>query len=123
MLAISIYDGGCDNISFFTRICEIEGCVVPDNRTPFNTLEEAQKVLEMYADKCSTPSPSGSYLTVFIGRKTGDDVAPLARLAVTVRDGLASASIVSNDASRVDTAPVAVNSDDDVVAIVRKVLA
>ncbi|NPT58115.1 hypothetical protein [Paraburkholderia elongata] len=122
MLAITFYDGEYDNISFFTRICELEGSAVPFDRPPFSLLEEAARVLEMCTDKYSTPLPAGEHVPVFVGRKTGTEDKPLARLDIRITGGQARASIESKDAPRVDTEPVAVDSDDDVATIARKVL-
>jgi hypothetical protein len=122
MLAISIYDGKSDNISFFTRICEIEGSAVPEGRPPYTVFEEAAKVLEACADKYNTPRPAGEYITVFVGRKAGTEVSPLMRLNVHVQGGQASAYMIGEGPRR-STEPVAVATDDDVATIVRKILA
>lgn len=122
-LEISFYDGEYyGDRPAPTHLCSIEGSVVPDDRPPFDTLEEALRLLEMCADKYSTPRPRDTCFTMFIGRKTGDALEPLARLYVYARDGFASAGVVGLG-PKWDTEPVLYSPDDDVVTIVLKVFA
>lgn len=123
-LTICFYDGEfMDDFAALTYLCKIEGSVERYDGPPLSALDEAMLLVDMFAKRYSTPSPSGSYLTVFIGRKIGTEVEPLVRLDTRISEGLASASIIGKDAQRVDTAPVAVDTDDDVATIVRKILA
>jgi hypothetical protein len=123
LLAISVYDGEyAGDIALLAHICDIEGSVVPHGRPLFSLFEEALKMLELCAEKYSTPGLPSQCLTVFVGRKTSTGIQPLARLDVVARNGLAGASITSA-APRVDSEPVRYASDDDALTIVRKVLA
>jgi len=123
-LTISFYNGEyMDDPAALTYLCKIEGSAERYDGPPLSVLDEAMVLVDMFAKRYSTPSPSGSYITVFIGRKFGTEVEPLARLDTRISEGLASASIVGKDAPHVDAALVAVDSDDDVGTIVRKILA
>jgi hypothetical protein len=123
MLAIAFYAGEyTGDASTLKYLCDIEGSVTPGGRPPFTALEETQRVLAMCTERYSTPSLAEPALTVFIGRKKRGRTTPLARLNVLLHDGLARASIVREDAQSVAVGPVAVDSDDDVATIVRKVL-
>jgi hypothetical protein len=124
MLEISLYDGEYDgDLAALTHLCDIEGSVVPEDRPPFSPLEETLRVLEMCADKYSTPRPADDRFTVFIGRKTGrTELEPLVRLDVCARNGYASASVLSTNGPRWDTERVRYAADDDVVTIVGKIL-
>jgi hypothetical protein len=122
ILTIAFYDGEYDgDMAPLVLICEIEGSAVPDGRPPYSPLEEALKVLELCADRDSTPRPSDCF-TVFIGRKTGTAIRPLARLDVYARNGYASASVLSTDSPRTDTESIRYSLDDDALTIVRKIL-
>ena len=124
MLAIAFYAGEyTGDASALTYLCDIEGSVTPGGRPPFTALEETLRVLAMCAERYSTPSLAEPALTVFIGSKKRGRTTPLARLDVLLHDGLARASIVRDDAPRVSTEPVPVDSDDDVATVVRKILA
>ncbi|MEM5366430.1 hypothetical protein V4C53_10335 [Paraburkholderia azotifigens] len=94
---------------------------MPTNRPPFDPLEEALKVLEVCSEKYSTPHP-GDVFTVFIGRKDGVTVEPLARIDVYARDGVASSSVLLNTAPRFDTEQVCYAPEDDVVTIALKII-
>ncbi|MFC5431083.1 hypothetical protein ACFPTO_20090 [Paraburkholderia denitrificans] len=123
MLKITIYDGEYSRpMACLARLCEIEGSVTPFDRPPFSVLEEALRVLEMCADRYSIQPLSGTYFTVAIGRKVGDEVTPLLRLDGCTQNGWASASAVGQG-PRWDTAPVRYEPGDDAVEIVRKILA
>jgi hypothetical protein len=123
-LTISFYNGEyMDDPAALTYLCKIEGSAERYDGPPLSVLDEAMVLVDMFAKRYSTPSPSGSYITVFIGRKFGTEVEPLARLDTRISEGPASASIVGKDAPHVDAALVAVDSDDDVGTIVRKILA
>jgi hypothetical protein len=122
VLSIAFYDGEYyGDISRQVRICDIEGSVVPTNRPPFDTLEEALKLLELCSEKYSTPHP-GDVFTVFIGNKDAVTVEPLARIDVYARDGVASASVLLNAAPRFDTEQVRYAPEDDVVTIALKII-
>jgi hypothetical protein len=121
-LVLDFYDGEYDgDRSALTHLCSIEGSVVPHGQHQFDTLEEASKLLELCADRYGSRRPCDSCFAVFIGRKSGDAVEPLARLDVYARDGHASASVVGFG-PRWDTEPVVYVPDDDVVTMVRKIL-
>lgn len=123
MLTIAIFDGEYDgDLSALTHLCDIAGSVVPDGCPAYPPLEEALQLLEMCADKYSTPGPSGDCLTGFIGRKIGDKVNLLARLDVFAHNGEAHASVPCHSSPRWDTEQVRYLPDDDVVTIVRKIL-
>jgi hypothetical protein len=111
------------DMSAMTYLCDIEGSAVPDGRPPFTTLEEARRVLEMCTKLYSTPTLPALALTVFIGRKKRGKTTPLARLDILLHDGYANTTIDAIDAPRVAMEPVAVDTDDDVATIVRKILA
>ena len=124
LLVIEIFDGEYfGDESELTHICDVEGSVPPDGRPPFTVLEETARVLELCADKYSTPAPAGDALTVFIGRRTRGATATLARLDVQIEHGLAHASIVCSDRPREDAEPVPVSREDDVVTVARKIFA
>jgi hypothetical protein len=123
ILTIAFYDGEYDgDMAPLVLICEIEGSAVPDGRPPYSPLEEALKLLEVCADRYSTPRPSCDCFTVFIGRKTGIAIRPLARLDVYARNGYASASVLSADSPRTDTESIRYSLDDDALTIMRKIL-
>src|ERR1700676_1258600 len=107
-------------VEALVHLCDIEGSAEPHDRPPFNTFEEACRVLDMCGERYSTPAQAPA-LTVFIGRKT-DAIIPLARLDIVVKDGQAYCNVMRDDTPRIDLEPVAVASDDDVVAVARKVL-
>ncbi|ASL44111.1 hypothetical protein bAD24_I11515 [Burkholderia sp. AD24] len=122
-LTICFYDGEfMDDFAALTYLCKIEGSVERYDGPPLSVLDEAMLLVDMFAKRYSTPSPSGSYVTVFIGRKIGTEVEPLVRLDTRISEGLASASIFCKDAPHADAASVAVDSDDDVGTILRKIL-
>ncbi|MCG5078503.1 hypothetical protein [Paraburkholderia tagetis] len=122
VLTIAAYDGKyTGSLDLLAHLFDLDGSVVPYDRPPFSVLEEALKVLELCADKYSTPRPNGEYLSVLIGRKCGSETEPLARLDIRVKNGLARASIVAGDTASAETAAVVVDTDD-VATIVRKVL-
>lgn len=74
----------------------------------------------MSADKYSAPRPLSDCFVAFIGRKTGSEIQPLARLDILAHNGRAEASITSADSTRVDTESVPYTEDDDVVTIACK---
>lgn len=122
-LRIALYDGDFNgDMTSLVHICDIEGSLVPDGRPPYGLLEEALRVLEICAEKHATPRPRGDCITVFIGRKANAAVCPCARLDVFAHNGEASASVMSRGSPRWDTQPVRYAPDDNVVAIVRKIL-
>ncbi|MFM0146553.1 hypothetical protein [Paraburkholderia sp. RL18-085-BIA-A] len=123
LLTIAMYNGEYDgNLDALKQLCVIEGNAVPDGRPPYSPLEEALKLLEVCADRYSTPRPSCDCFTVFIGRKTGIAIRPLARLDVYARNGYASASVLSADSPRTDTESIRYSLDDDALTIMRKIL-
>lgn len=116
-LTIAFYDGD----DALVQLCDVEGSVVPDDSPPFALLDEVRRVLELCAEKYAAPCASGERFTVLIGRRTGAQVKPLARLDVDVSTrGLARASVYAAG-SRTDIA-AACEADDDVVATVLKIL-
>jgi hypothetical protein len=124
MLKIMFYDGEYDgDLTALAPICEIDGSVVPEDRSPYTTLEETLRLLEMCADKYSVPRPLDKCFTVFIGRKAGGKVESLARLDVYAQNGSAVGSLLCEDSPRMDCEPVLYSPDDDVVTILRKLLA
>ncbi|MBC8750180.1 hypothetical protein OKW43_005805 [Paraburkholderia sp. WC7.3g] len=104
MLEISFYDGEyIGDAALLTKLCEIEGSVVPDGLPPYSELEETLRALEMCAERYSTPHPVSECFTVFIGRGTDAKVKPLMRLDVMAREGCASASVLSENRPCEDT--------------------
>ncbi|WP_143810938.1 hypothetical protein [Paraburkholderia piptadeniae] len=123
VLTIAAYDGKyTGSLDSLAHLFDLEGSVVPYGRPPFSALEEALKVLELCADKYSTPRAAGKHLTVFVGRGTGTGVKPVLRLDIGIDERHAVATIVGEPPLYAHTATVDVNDDDDVAAIVRKVL-
>ncbi|SDD96524.1 hypothetical protein [Paraburkholderia lycopersici] len=122
MLTITIYDGEIVAPDSLVHLCDVEGSAEAYDRPPFTALEEALRVLEMCSDRYSTPHLSGTGFTVFIGNKEGLEVTPLVRLDGYAHNGYASAGIVGAG-PRFDTVPAKYAPDDDVVEIVRKILA
>lgn len=122
MLQITIFDGEAAEPNTLVHLCDIEGSSEPYDRPPFSVLEEALRVLQMCEERYSTPRLSGTGFTVFIGSKKGLEVTPLVRLDGYARNGYASAGIVGLG-PRFDTVPAKYTPDDDVVEIVRKILA
>ncbi|MEX3992717.1 hypothetical protein AB4Y35_18325 [Paraburkholderia sp. EG286A] len=124
LLEISLYDGEFLGImSPFAKICSIEGGVTPYGRPPFSPLEEAWILLEMCAERYTTPPPRSDCLTVFIRRQNRGDteVEPLIRLDVYAHNGEATATIVSRTPAW-DTERVRYQPDDSAVTIVLNVL-
>jgi hypothetical protein len=123
MLKITFYDGEYDgDLTALVPICEIDGSVVPEDRSPYTTLEETLRLLEMCADKYSVPRPLDKCFTVLIGRKANTKVESLARLDVHACNGRASANVRCKGAPDCKTEPVPYEPEDDAVAIVLKVL-
>ena len=104
MLTIAFYDGEYDgDTAPLVHICDIEGSAVTYGRPPFSVLEETMHILEMCADKYSTPRPLSVYFTVFVGRKIAAEIRQLTRLDVVAQNGNVRASIMSADSPRIDT--------------------
>lgn len=122
-LIVAFYDGKyTGDAASLTRLCEIGGSAVPYDRPPYPLLEEVVHLLEICAERYSTPRPAGECMTVFIGRKGGTEVEQLVRLDVLARNGRVSAMIAREDGSRANIGPVACDEDDDVATILRKIL-
>lgn len=115
-LHIAFYDGeaGADAL---THLCDVEGDV---EHEPFNTLPEALRVLTLCTKRPDMPR-AGRCFTVFIAHRR-PVLTPLLRLDVYAHNGSASAG-VTGPGPRWDTEPVNYGPDDDMVEIVRKVLA
>ena len=100
------------------------GCVEADPRE--SLWRRAAEALE----SGGTLRPTGPFCrakaaTVFVSRSTAgkpDEVLE-ARLDVIVENGLAHTGVVSSDSPRRDLMPVCVDKGDDVVTVVRKILA
>ncbi|RQM47133.1 hypothetical protein EHZ19_15885 [Paraburkholderia bannensis] len=122
-LKIAFYDGEfAGDVCALMHLCDVEGEVTPYDRAPYHTLEEVLCVLDLCEERYSTPCPTSGAMTVFVGRKRGNEVTPIARLDVYARDGYASASVVGLG-PRTDTSPVHFGPEDGAVVIARKVLA
>ncbi|ASV96817.1 hypothetical protein [Paraburkholderia aromaticivorans] len=123
MLRISIFDGDFHGtMEELTHVCDIEGCVIPDDRPPFSLLEESLRVLEMCVERYTVPRPRGPCFTVFIGRMNGTEMTIVVRLDIFARDGLVRAG-VEGILPGWDAEPTHYLPDDDVVTIVRKLIA
>lgn len=123
-LVVSVYDGEFfGDMSSLVRLYVVEGSAAPSGKDPSSALDEAWRLLEMYAEKYPTVPPRGDCFTVFIGGKSRGDneVEPLVRLDVYAHNGVAVASVVSR-MPRWDTERVSYAPDDDAVAIVCKIL-
>ncbi|WP_018436877.1 hypothetical protein [Paraburkholderia atlantica] len=119
MLTISIYDGEYDgDLSALAHMCDVDGPVECDL---CNALVEALRVLKLCTKPHDVPRLTGAAFTVFVGRKSGEEVVPLARMDVLAHNGTASAS-VSDAGPRWDTEPAYYAPGDDAVEIVRKIL-
>ncbi|EEA03419.1 hypothetical protein BH160DRAFT_1274 [Burkholderia sp. H160] len=125
LLVVSVYDGQFfGDMSSLEKICVIEGSVVIScDREPCSTLEETSKLLEMWAEKHTTPPPRGDFFTIFIGRKDRSDteVEPVIRLDVYAHNGETTACVMSRTPCW-DTERVCYQPDDGSVAIVCKIL-
>ncbi|WP_429503200.1 hypothetical protein [Paraburkholderia youngii] len=121
-MSIAFYAGAFAETGELVQLCDVEGSVVPDNGPLFALLEEVSRVLAMCAEKYAAPCASGERFVVLIGRKTGVQLQPLARLDVDVSTrGLARARVMYADGSCTDI-DAACEADDDVVATVLKIL-
>ncbi|MGF6976574.1 hypothetical protein QFZ94_005024 [Paraburkholderia sp. JPY465] len=122
-LKIAFYDGEFSgDVGELAHLCDVEGCVTPYDRPPYHTLEEVLRMLDLCEERYSTPCPNSGAMTVFIGRKKGNEVSPVARLDVYAKDGYVSASVVGLG-PRTDTTPTHFGPEDGAVTIARKVLA
>jgi len=120
-LIIEIYDGEYSgDLSVLTDLCSVEGSARAYDRPPYSILEEAHKILDLCEKRYSAPLPQSSLLTVVIGRK---GAGPLVRLDVYAKNGQASASVLSNTEPRWDTGAICYLPEDNVINIVRKLLA
>ncbi|MBN3854039.1 hypothetical protein G3N59_11675 [Paraburkholderia sp. Ac-20340] len=120
-LVIEIYDGEYSgDLSVLTDLCSVEGSARAYDRPPYSTLEEVHKILDLCEKRYSAPLPQSSLLTVVIGRK---GAGPLVRLDVYAKNGQASASVLSNTEPRWDTGAICYLPEDNVINIVRKLLA
>ncbi|WP_322092621.1 hypothetical protein [Paraburkholderia bannensis] len=124
MPIILIYDG-----DFFAGeaplplLCEIEGSLTSYSKEPLDTLEEAEKILEMRGEQYTVGRPSGDCMTVVIGRKHKGNVMPMVRLDIHARNGIARASIQTYDFPSWNAEQVRYTPDDDAVMILRKIIA
>ncbi|MEX3992719.1 hypothetical protein AB4Y35_18335 [Paraburkholderia sp. EG286A] len=102
-------------------LCELEGGVILENGAPLTVWGEAIRVLELCADKYSTPCPTQEDLTVFAWRKDRGNLAPLFNVDIELLRGTAKS--VSRDFSgHTFECETVFEADDDVVSIIRKVL-
>ncbi|MBB5427489.1 hypothetical protein HDG40_005668 [Paraburkholderia sp. JPY158] len=119
MLTIAIYDGEYyGDMRQLTHLCDVEGQVEHDH---FYALVETLRVLQLCTKERDIPRLTGDCFTVFVGRKSGAELIPLARMDVLAHNGRASASVVDGG-PRWDTEPAHYAPGDDAVEIVRKIL-
>ncbi|MEX3639598.1 hypothetical protein [Paraburkholderia sp. BR14320] len=112
----------CGRMEELTHLCDIEGNAEAHDRRPSDPLKESLRVLDISGDKYTIPRLAGTCFTVFIGRMRDANVTPLVRLDVDAHNGQACAYVVGI-APGWTTEPVYYCPDDDVVEIVRKILA
>lgn len=119
-LKMTIHQGtGTGKVSL---LCELEGGVVLEHREHLTVCEEALRVLELCAEKYSTPYPTEDSLCVFVWRKDGGNLAPLLNVDIELRREIAKA-VLRDFSGHILDCETAFEADDDVVAITRRVLA
>ena len=122
-LVMEFYEGEyTGDRTALTSAFVVEGSCLPYDRPPFTVLEEARCILEQCGEKYASQEFQDRPLTVFIGKQRGELNIPLARLDVTILAGFAHTSILVEGQPRYDAEPVSVRKDDDIVAVIAKVL-
>lgn len=123
LVLIDFYEGEyLGSLSGLALLCSLEGRVTVYDRPPLDLIEELEKLLELCGERWSAPSVEVGPSTTFVRDNEQSDSAPLLRVDADTSEGLARAKLSLKDGTTYSIPAITVGRDDDVAAVLRKLL-